>query len=403
MPPFPLPRIILLSFLFLSFSFSLGKTKKEERIYPYGGPSEQEISNLGNPFTQAEFHHLLKTVYCEESACRPFLIPRSQGLQYEGKLIPWKTQSSGAKTWRSAQELPPITNPAKPLANMRIAIDPGHLGGAWAAMEERDNMISQKFRVCEGVSTCIVADLLSQSLRQLGAEVMITRRGSQPATSLRPDTIAQKLALQRGQEVDEALTKEAEQIFLRPAEINARAALLRKFKPDLTICLHFDAGTFISATDRLHLILHGSMMQGELMNEDLRTAFMSKLLGKVHQEELAVSSTLAKVMAEKLKLPAFTYITPSERVKEVKNNPYLWCRNLLANCLYPGPVIYTEPYAMNNEITARRMTLGDYPGIRYFSGVAYRSIYREYADSITEGLRLHYSQSRKKSSPPPSK
>lgn len=375
-------------------SQQIGET---ERLYPYGGPTAREISTLGNPYERGELAALIDQVYSRQETCRPWLSLMEDGLSYQGKIIPWRKPATAPRTWRSPSELPPVTDAMKPLSGMRIAIDPGHLGGEWSAMEQRDNVISNKFRVCEGVSTQIVATLLARSLRELGADVMMTRKGSQPATNLRLGDLAKALAKQKGRPVNEAIVKEAEHLFLRRVEINARAGLLRKYKPDLTICLHFDAGNVSAPVDRLHFIINGACTPAEIEDEDLRTALMSRILSQVHKEDLAIAKTVAQTMAEKLKLPAHTYYVPAENVREVPGQPYLWYRNLLANCLYPGPVLYAEPYAMNNELTARRMTLGDYEGTRNFNGVPYRSIYREYAESLTEGIREYYSRTRKKS------
>src|SRR6266404_4240093 len=40
------------------------------------------------------------------------------------------------RLWRSAKSLPP-TGEEKPLSSLKIGLDPGHLGGKWAKMEER--------------------------------------------------------------------------------------------------------------------------------------------------------------------------------------------------------------------------------------------------------------------------
>ena len=40
------------------------------------------------------------------------------------------------RLWRPAESLP-AAKPEKPLSDLRIALDPGHVGGKWAKMEER--------------------------------------------------------------------------------------------------------------------------------------------------------------------------------------------------------------------------------------------------------------------------
>ena len=77
-------------------------------------------------------------------------------------------------SWRSLRALPPF-EPGKPLAGLKIAIDPGHLGGSWARMEERWFQIGNTTPVTEGDMTLKVAKLLVPRLTALGAEVFLTR------------------------------------------------------------------------------------------------------------------------------------------------------------------------------------------------------------------------------------
>ena len=46
---------------------------------------------------------------------------------------------------------------------------------------------------------------------------------------------------------------------------------------------------------------------------------------------------------------------------------------------------------MNGRAAFARIQAGDYDGRRNFGGVARKSIYREYADSVADGLVKYYS------------
>jgi hypothetical protein len=94
-------------------------------------------------------------------------------------------------------------------------------------------------------------------------------------------------------------------------------------------------------------------------------------------------------MAAATNLPAYRY---TRGALPVGGNPYLWCRNLLANRLYACPVVYCEPYVMNNEAVAARIQAGDFDGTRLILGQEMTSIFREYAQSVADGLRQHFSQ-----------
>lgn len=398
----PLTAGIILFFLFLFLPISLmyADEEKSERLYPYGGPTQKEIDSWGNPFTWTEFEKLFNEVYSDTNTAARWFKATDKGLIYENRLIPWKTPPRNERLWRPARLLPPIQDPDTPLEGMRIAIDPGHIGGKWAALEQRDNMISDKYRIQEGVSARIVAELLADRLRKMGATVMLTRTSSHPVSKLTQEYIAQKLSRINNVPLDEGIQKEAGRLLMRPVEINARAAKMRRFRPDIILCLHFDAPAAQPYQDQLHLIINGAYLPSELENPDLRFSLLGKLLSKTHEEEVAVSSAVAHAMAERLRLPAFQYTLPQPGVRAVPGEPYLWCRNLLANCLYSSPVIYTEPFNMSNELTARRLTMGDYEGTRTFGKTPYPSIYREYADSVAEGLKTYYLEKRPSQIPP---
>jgi hypothetical protein len=81
-------------------------------------------------------------------------------------------------------------------------------------------------------------------------------------------------------------------------------------------------------------------------------------------------------------------------------NDFLWARNLLANRIFECPVVFLEPYRMNNADTYARIQAGDYQGEREVAGRMQRSIFREYADAIVAGLRAYYAAERQAGSVP---
>ena len=95
-----------------------------------------------------------------------FFTLRFAGGTEERKLVP--------RLWRPAKSLPPAER-NKPLSGLRIALDPGHLGGSWAKMEERWFQVGDSKPVQEGDLTLSVARLLATRLRDLGAKVSFVR------------------------------------------------------------------------------------------------------------------------------------------------------------------------------------------------------------------------------------
>src|ERR1041385_976191 len=104
------------------------------------------------------------------------------------------------RLWRPAKSLPPA-NEEKPLAKLKIALDPGHLGGKWAKMEERWFRVGDSAPVKEGDLALRVARLLAPRLRALGATVSFVRSHAEPVTLKRPEDfkeLARKILIKNG-------------------------------------------------------------------------------------------------------------------------------------------------------------------------------------------------------------
>ena len=303
--------------------------------------------------------------------------------------------------WHGTSELPAAPL-GKPLAGLRIAIDPGHIGGTWATMEERRLSLGSHPPVCEGDLTLTVAKLLKPRLEALGAQVFLVRDQPEPLTPLRPPDL---LALAKSLAPPESTAspqKLAERLFYRTAEIHARADLVNQsLTPDLVLCLHFNAENWGEAAkpnmverSHLHVLLNGAYSDDELALADQRFAMLDRLLQRTHDEEVALGASVAAALANATGLPPFQYPPNAANARSIPNQPYLWARNLLANRLYQCPVIFTEPYVMNSNTDYARIQAGDYAGLRKIAGKSRPSIFREYADAIANGLSQHYTSHR---------
>ena len=140
------------------------------------------------------------------------------------------------------------------------------------------------------------------------------------------------------------------------------------------------------------MLVNGAYSAGELRFDDQRHDLLCKLLNRSYAEELAVSERVAAALATTAQLPPYQYTTPNAR--QTGASPYVWTRNLLANRLYRAPVVFFEPYVMNSEAVWARVQAGDYDGEFTIGGEPRRSIFREYADAVAEGLRDYYSKAR---------
>jgi hypothetical protein len=146
-------------------------------------------------------------------------------------------------------------------------------------------------------------------------------------------------------------------------------------------------------SNHLHLLVNGSYLQDELDLDDERFEMIRRLLSRAYDEELAIADTVATSMAKATGLPPYQYPTTLTTTK-VGSSGYVYARNLLATRLYRCPVVYCEPYVMNSKDGFARIQAGDYDGTKQVNGVDRKSIFREYADSVAEGLAEYYSKSR---------
>jgi len=320
------------------------------------------------------------------------------------------------RLWRPAKSLPPAKQD-KPLAGLKIALDPGHLGGSWAKMEERWFQVGDSKPVQEGDLTFRVAQLLATRLRDLGAKVSFVRNNDEPTTGKRPDDfreLARKILIRNGvpqpradvldstdPEKEKTIRWQSEILFYRYSEIRRRAALVNfKLHPDLVLCLHFNAegwgdptSPMLTDANHLHLLVNGSYLAEELEFDDERFEMIRRLLSRAYDEELPLADTIAAAMARGTGLPPYAYPTTNSTTK-VGSSGYVYARNLLATRLYRCPVVYCEPYVMNSKDVFARIQAGDYEGMRNINGVERKSIFREYADSVADGLVDYYSKKR---------
>ena len=377
--------------------------------------------------TRAEFLRLLDTVYAPNGAWNGVIeVGEGDATIYktltppEPMTLRFATDEASRKAvpkyWRPASAIPK-SQKDKPLSGVKIVLDPGHIGGKWGLMEERSFALPGDQPVQEGDMSLLVSQHAATALRALGAEVVLTRNATAPTSAFTVDALRpqgrKELELlgvpdirenydgPRDPRKAETVQWQAEKLFYRVAEIRERARLVNeKLKPDLVVCVHFNADDWsdpeapvFTQRNDLHTLIHGCMSAGELRFDDQRFDMLAKLLGGTHTEELAAAMQVNDALVKATSLSAFTYTTGN--ASRVNENEFVWARNLLANRLFTCPVVFLEPYRMNHAGTYARIQAGDYEGERDVAGAQRKSIFREYAGAIVEGLRRHF-ESREK-------
>lgn len=392
-------------------------------------PNWKELEAYAGSMTREEFQKVWKELFSETNALPPpfeiteeaLLVPTGQDALPKMKIAfraAGQTSSPVAKSWHRAGDLPPL-NGRPLLSDLHIALDPGHIGGSWAIMEERFLSFKPGESIREGDLSLLTAKILKERLMALGAIVSLVRENNDPVTTKRPADLekdARQILVDAGfpnpVPTYQGVTGDAklltvqwqsEKLFYRVSEIHARGERVNaQIKPDLVVCLHFNAESWGDSTapqfspqNHLHVLVNGCYSNAELMQQDVRFEMLARLFGRVHEEELPLAKAIAESTARSTELPAYVYTTPNAR--KLAYNPYVYARNLLANRLYRCPVIYLEPYVMNHEETYRRLIAEHYLGRTLIGGKLVTSAIEDYVRGVVDGLVNYYQNHRRDS------
>ena len=107
-------------------------------------------------------------------------------------------------------------------------------------------------------------------------------------------------------------------------------------------------------------------------------------LNSWHQTERHFAERINQCFSTETGLPAFSYKGPN--ALKIGDTPGVWARNLLANRIYPGPVIFMELYIANSKTEYQRIQIGDYQGRKNFDGTQRLALVEEYAQCVLKGI-----------------
>jgi len=370
--------------------------------------------------TRQEFEERLNRTFDPSGALRPYLLWDKEGVTlFRDKA---RTQPlyrlifapEGAGTDASSPPSLALGDVRRPLAGKVICLDPGHIGGDWADIEERTFRIGRDEPVVEGELNLRVCRILEQRLREAGARVVWTHEGYEPTTSVRPadlypEAIEYLLQGSRGVRLprysaNRLIRWNAELLFYRSAEIQARARRVNEeLRPDLTLCIHFNAAPWpggrirLTSANRLVLFAHGSYTADELAYDDQKFRLMRKLMEGSTPMELGVGAAIGERFREVWGFRPESY-AGSGYSHATGASPYVWYRNLIANRMFDGPVVFVEGPYMNDREMYRWIQAGEYEGEKPVAGKNRGNVFREYADLVAEGVIDYFR--RQAGSPP---
>jgi hypothetical protein len=380
--------------------------------------------------TRAQFEQKLHTLYDPFGVFPAYLDINDQRVviypsatdrrvpQFTLEFAPPGQPKAPMRWFRTPEEIRAESHPLdKPLNGLRVAIDPGHIGGPWAQMEERSTRYKGSAPVQEGDLNLITGRILKQELINMGASVYVVRDSTDPVTPYRPgdflpqarDILAAHSSRTTGLKAippdklnllfGSRLMNLAEFLFYRCSEITERGNRIKdNFVPDITVTLYIDAtpgsgrGHLTSANANIFFV-GGSYTKTEMADPEMQRRCVYKMLEGGSDIEAEVAGDIADVFTQRTGLGPVKYGDSATTRSVIPGNQYVVARNLAANREYDGPVVCTEPYFMNNAVVYQRLLAGDYDGTRKFDGKNYTSIFREYADCVAQGLVKAYAGS----------
>lgn len=274
---------------------------------------------------------------------------------------------------KNHQSLPIVED--KPLAGIKIAIDPGHIAGTWDVAVAESRFIEMygikkdPIRFFEGELTLSTALILRDSLETLGAEVMLTRdQGDYSALDMSfeewmhtelVDTLlkAGYSLAQTERKIKRSSKRYLYERYFLDDDLDARAEKINYFKPHFTVVIHFNAdvtntGWFQPTKQNYSMIfVPGSYLSGELSTPIERFDFIRTLLTDHLQESTLLSSFVMEEFENSLKVPAISdYRAPkylTQNSKKVQKGIY--ARNLRLCRLLNTPVCYGESLLQDNK------------------------------------------------------
>ncbi|MEE2988798.1 MAG: hypothetical protein VX372_04420 [Verrucomicrobiota bacterium] len=293
----------------------------------------------------------------------------------------------------------------RPLANLHLALDPGHVGGIWAEWEWRNFRISREdYWVREGELVLEVALRIRTLLTNLGAEVTLLREDYRPINPMTfidywPLAVAEKMPpkdLSLKAQLDHALAVRNRAIHMAivRGEIAERARLVNEvIQPDALISLHINAAPWpdedakeLVDSDHAHVLIFGCLSESELASPQQRVRIVEKLSNGSGAIEAHLGAALGSALIEATGLPASDY-KGRNAIRIDPEVPSLWARNLMLLRLVDCPTVLMEPYIANSQRSYARIQKA-LRAREYHEPLAADDILVEYADAVVTGV-LH--------------
>lgn len=289
------------------------------------------------------------------------------------RLEPERVRSSTARGWwQSPEEIRANRNDDDlPLTGLHLALDPGHIGGEWAAIEGRDFKINpDDLPVREGELVLELALMLRAELIKMGAEVSLLREGTTPVNPKSPGAYFSSAAQSFDLPVDASwaslvdysleLRRLMNRMYAVTGELVERARIVNEvIQPDALISLHTNAAPWphdeagemkyeLVDSNHTHVLIFGCLSDAELSVPLQEEQLIVKMTNGSAGIERELGQALGYSLGQATALPASNY-SGQNAIRLDGHTPYLWARNLLLLRYVECPVVLLEPYIANSK------------------------------------------------------
>ena len=161
-------------------------------------PDWKRLEAYGNILSKEEFEAAITSIYSSRGAFKAPWQVEADALVVETTAgqtmrIPFRSPSvvetKLPRFWRRPSELPPLKAGEPVLTGLHVALDPGHIGGGYAVMEERWLSMLPGTSIQEGTLSLQIAMVLKAKLEALGARVTLVRQNEAPVTTAKPQEL----------------------------------------------------------------------------------------------------------------------------------------------------------------------------------------------------------------------
>lgn len=280
-----------------------------------------------------------------------------------------------------------IINNEKKLSGHKIAIDPGHTAGDIVSgkLEQKHLKLTIKneigksdtVEIAEGMLTFATAILLKEKLEKEGAEVFLTRKfnGSTAfgitfedwlKTSFKKSVdslykIGEVTLEKKNWLLTKATKRDKFRIVFKDIELQKRAELINKYRPDITIIIHYNvdetnAGWAKPTTKNFDMtFVGGAFMKHDLLTKEKRNEFLQLLISDDLEESIGLSGEVVRSFEKILSVKTAT-INDAKYLREscfATSEKGVFCRNLQLTRFIHSPLVYGETLYQDNIIECK--------------------------------------------------